>query len=165
MNNIEEILWNYIDGNCTADEQKAISDLIAGDEVYRIKYNELLSLNKAFAGMELDEPSMAFTYNVMETIRTEYAQKPLKAAINKRIIRGISIFFVLTIACLLVFTLANINLSGVSVPVNLSAGIKMPDIGKYITKPIIQGFLFFDLVLALYLFDTYLRRKNLSKQL
>jgi len=104
MNNIEEILWNYIDGNCTADEQKAISDLIAGDEAYRIKYNELLNLNKAFAGMELDEPPMAFTYNVMETIRTEYAQKPLKAAINKRIIRGISIFFVLTIVCLSVFT-------------------------------------------------------------
>jgi hypothetical protein len=164
MNNIEEILWNYIDGNCTADEQKAIGKLIAGDEVYRIKYNELLSLNKEFAGMELDEPPMAFTFNVMETIRTEYAQKPLKAAINKRIIRGISIFFVLTIACLLVFTLANVNLSGVSVPVISSAGIKMPDIGKYITKPVIEGFLFFDLVLALYFFDTYLRRKNLSKQ-
>jgi hypothetical protein len=164
MNNIEEILWNYIDGNCTADEQKAISNLIAGDEAYRIKYNELLSLNKAFAEMELDEPPMAFTYNVMETIRTEYAQKPLKAAINKRIIRGISIFFVVTLACLLVFTLANINLSGVSLPVVSSAGMKMPDIGKYITKPVIEGFLFFDLVLALYFFDTYLRRKNLSKQ-
>ena len=164
MNNIEEILWNYIDGNCTADEQRAIGDLIAGDEAYRIKYNELLSLNKAFAGMELDEPPMAFTYNVMETIRTEYAQKPLKAAINKRIIKGISIFFVLTIACLLVFTLANINLSGVSLPVVSSVGIRMPDIGKYITKPVIEGFLFFDLVLALYFFDTYLRRKNLSKQ-
>jgi hypothetical protein len=164
MNNIEEILWNYIDGNCTADEQKAISNLIAGDEAYRIKYNELLSLNKAFAEMEFDEPPMAFTYNVMETIRTEYAQKPLKAAINKRIIRGISIFFVLTIVCLLVFTLANISLSLGGAPVNLSAGIKIPDIGKYITKPVIEGFLFFDLVLALYLFDTYLRRKNLSKQ-
>jgi len=165
MNNMEEILWNYIDGNCTADEQKAISKLIASDEAYRIKYNELLNLNKTFAGMELDEPPMAFTYNVMETIRAEYAQKPLKAAINKRIIKGISIFFVFTIACLLVFTLANTNLSLGSLPVSPSAGIKMPDIGKYITKPVIEGFLFFDLVLALYLFDTYLRRKNLSKQL
>jgi len=164
MNNIEEILWNYIDGNCTADEQKAISDLIAGDEAYRIKYNELLNLNKAFAGMELDEPPMAFTYNVMETIRTEYAQKPLKAAINKRIIRGISIFFVLTIVCLLVFTLANISLPAGSVPISVPSGLKMPDIGRYITKPVIEGFLFFDLVLSLYLFDTYLRRKNLSKQ-
>jgi len=164
MNNIEEILWNYIDGNCTADEQKAISDLIAGDEAYRIKYNELLNLNKAFAGMELDEPPMAFTYNVMETIRTEYAQKPLKAAINKRIIRGISIFFVLTIVCLSVFTLANISLPAGSVPISVPSGLKMPDIGRYITKPVIEGFLFFDLVLSLYLFDTYLRRKNLSKQ-
>ena len=29
MNNIEEKLWSYIDGNCTPDEQKAISALIA----------------------------------------------------------------------------------------------------------------------------------------
>jgi len=79
----------------------------------------------------------------MENIRTEYAQKPLKAAINKRIIRGISVFFVVTIVCLLVFTLANINLSGVSLPVVSSVGIRMPDIGKYITKPVIEGFFVF----------------------
>ena len=164
MNNIEEILWNYIDGNCSADEQATISNLIAGNEAYRLKYQELLNFNKDFEELTLDEPSMAFTYNVMETIRTENAQKPLKAAINKRIIRGISIFFVFTIACLLVFTLTNIQLSGGSIPVSLTTGIKIPNIGNYISKPVIEGFLFFDLVLALYLFDTYLRKKNLSKQ-
>jgi len=87
MNTMEEILWNYIDGNCTADEQKIITSLIDRDEAYRAKYRELLSLNKEFSAIELDEPPMAFTYNVMEAIRTEHAQKPLKAAINKRIIK------------------------------------------------------------------------------
>ena len=29
MNNIEEQLWNYIDGSCAADERSAISKLIA----------------------------------------------------------------------------------------------------------------------------------------
>ena len=164
MNNIEETLWNYIDGNCSADEQKAISTLIARDEVYRLKYHDLLKLNKEFSAIELEEPSMAFTYNVIEAIRTEHAQKPLKAAINKRIIMGISIFFVLTIACLLVFTLANIRLPAESIPVNATAGLKIPDIGKYITKPIMEGFMFFDVLLALYLFDTFLRKKNLQKQ-
>ena len=160
MNNMEEILWNYIDGNCTPEEQKAVSKLIAQDEAYRLKYHELLKLNNEFAAMELDEPPMAFTYNVIEAIRTEEAQKPLKAAINKRIILGITIFFMLTISILLVYTLANIRLSGsLEIPVSL----KMPNISSYITKPLVQSFLFFDLVLGLYLTDTYLRKKRQQK--
>jgi len=164
MNNIEETLWNYIDGNCTPDEQKAITTLIAQDEAFRLRYHELLKLNKEFSAMEIDEPSMAFTYNVMEAIRAEHAEKPLKAAINKRIILGITIFFVLTILILLVYTLSNISLSGVSVSVKVPSGLKMPVIANYVTKPMIEGFLFFDVILALFLFDTFLRRKNLQKQ-
>jgi hypothetical protein len=75
--------------------------LLQQDEVYRKKYNELLQLNSEFAAMELDEPSMAFSYNVMETIRTEHAKQPLKAAVDKRIILGIASFFVLTLSVLL----------------------------------------------------------------
>jgi hypothetical protein len=164
MNNVEEKLWNYIDGNCTPGEQEAVSTLIAEDEAYRLKYQELLNLNISFSAMELDEPPMAFTYNVMEAIRTEHAQNPLKATINKRIIKGITLFFVITIAVLLVFTLTNIRLSGIGVPANVISAVKIPDIGKYTTKPVILGFLFFDLVLALYLFDNFLRRKNLQQQ-
>src|ERR1700733_7676515 len=102
MNNMEEKLWSYIDGLCTPEEQKAIGDLINTDAAVGSKYRELLKLNKEFAAMELDEPPMAFTYNVIEAIRTENAQVPLKAAINKRIIRGISIFFIATLAILLI---------------------------------------------------------------
>ncbi len=164
MNTIEETLWNYIDGNCTADEQKAISALIARDEVYRLKYNELLKLNNEFSAMELDEPSMAFTYNVIEGIRAEYAQKPLKATINKRIIMGITIFFVLTLIVLLAFTLSNIQLPATSIPANVISSVKIPDFGKYVTKPVIEGFVFFDVLLALFLFDTFLRRKNFQRE-
>src|SRR5271156_1008235 len=111
MNSIEEKIWNYIDGSCTPEEQKAIGLLIEQDEVYRRKYDELVQLNTEFAAIELDEPPMAFTYNVMETIRTEHAQQPLKAAINKRIIKGIGLFFIITISVILIFTLANIHWS------------------------------------------------------
>ncbi|HEY8780252.1 MAG TPA: hypothetical protein VIM16_01450 [Mucilaginibacter sp.] len=162
---MEEILWNYIDGNCTADEQKIITSLIDRDEAYRAKYRELLSLNKEFSAIELDEPPMAFTYNVMEAIRTEHAQKPLKAAINKRIIKAISIFFVLTIFVLLAFTLGSMHLSAGNNSFNVLSGLKMPDLTKYITKPVIFGFLFFDVVLALYLFDTFLRRSSSQREI
>ena len=162
MNDIEEKLWDYIDGSCTADEQNAIKLLIAGDEAFRLKYEELLMLNRQFSAMELDEPPMAFTYNVIEAIRTEQAQQPLKAAINKRIIWGIALFFILTLTVLLVYTIMNISWS----PRNVSTvNFKLPEIKNYLTRPVILGFLFFDVVLALFLLDNYLRKKTLSKQI
>jgi anti-sigma factor RsiW len=163
MNNMEEKLWMYIDGLCTPEEQKAISDLIDKDAAIGAKYRELLGFNRAFAAMELDEPPMAFTYNVMESIRTENAQVPLKAAINKRIIRGISIFFVVTLAALLILVFSSIKWSGIGLPASMTAHLKIPEINSDKTKMVVQVFVFFDVMLGLYLFDAYLRRKKGAK--
>jgi hypothetical protein len=163
MSSIEEKLWDYIDGSCTPDEHHAIGLLIKQDEVYHSKYLDLLKLNQEFAAMELDEPPMSLTYNVMETIRAEHAQKPLKATINSNIIKGISGFFVLTILVLLVFMLANVHLTaGNALP--QVTNFTMPDLSKYFTGPIAKGFLFFDVILGLFLLDTYLRKSSFSKQ-
>jgi len=166
MNNMEEILWNYIDGNCTPDEHKAITETIAKDEAYCLKYQELLNLNKEFMAMEIDEPPMAFTYNVIEAIRTENAQQPLKAAINNRIIMGIAAFFVLTILTLLGYALSHVSLAAaVSHPAPLASNLKVPNLNSFLSKPVIQVFFFFDVVLGLFLFDTYLRRKKVQKEI
>jgi hypothetical protein len=167
MNSIEEKLWNYIDGTCPPAEQEAIATLIEQDEVYRKKYNELLQLNMEFAAMEIEEPSMAFTYNVMETIRTEHAKQPLKAAIDKRIILGISAFFVLTLAALLIYALSSVNWSagsGFKMPDQLNVTqVKVTHISSYFTGPVVKGFLFFDVVMGLFLLDSYLRRKSITR--
>ena len=164
MNTIEEKLWNYIDGTCSNEERKAIDILIAQDEVYRRKYGELLALNQEFSKMELDEPSMAFTYNVMEAIRAEHAQQPLKAGINKGIIKGISGFFIVSIALLLILAISNVHTGSANISVHLPDSLRLPDIKNYLSKPVLEGFLFFDIVLGLFLFDAWLRRKNVSKQ-
>jgi anti-sigma factor RsiW len=165
MNSIEEILWNYIDGNCSADEQQAITELIAKDEAYRLKYQELMSFNKEFMAIEIDEPPMAFTYNVMEAIRTEHAQQPLKAAINNRIIMGIAAFFVLTIVALLGYALLHVSLTSASQTAAPVSNYKIPELKSFISKPVMQVFFFFDVVLGLFLFDTYLRRKKVQKEI
>ena len=162
MNNLEEKLWNYIDGTCTPDEQKSIGVLIAADEAVRLKYQELLKLNADFAVMELDEPPMAFTYNVIEAIRTEQAQVPLKATVNKKIISGITIFFGFTILASLVFTFMNISWPSISSSPAPALNIHMPNLSHYFTKPVIEGFIFFDVILAMFLADSYLRKKTLS---
>jgi hypothetical protein len=163
MNSMEEKLWDYIDGSCTEDEHKAITMLIEQDEVYRKKYKELLNMDQDFNLMELDEPSMAFTYKVIESIRAEHAQQPLKAAIDKHIILGISAFFIITIAALLIYVLGNVNWSSgsyVKVPEQLNTN----HINNFLTGPIIKGFLFFDVVLGLFFLDNFLRRQNVAKQ-
>jgi hypothetical protein len=164
MNNIEELLWDYIDGNCPAAEQKTVSALIETDEVYRLKYEELLKINREFSAMELDAPPMAFTYQVMEAIRAETAQKPLKTVINDKIMMSIVTFFAVTIMLLLVYTLININWSvAFSIPGNMP-GIKLQNLSAYITKPVKEGFLFTDLLLALFLTDHYFRKSILLKR-
>lgn len=167
MNSVEEKIWNYIDGNCSAEEQQAMDILIATDDVYKRKYHELSKLNIDFSCMmELDEPSMGFNYKVMETIRTENARQPLKATIDKRIIRGVAAFFVLSILALLVFAMANVGWTktGASHPMFQAMDIKMPQLGNYLNSTVLKVFILFDIVLALFLADGYLRKKLNNKQ-
>lgn len=162
MNTIEEKIWNYVDGTCTEAEKQAMARLIQEDEVYQRKYQEILAFNQELAAMELDEPSLGFTYKVMETIRAEEASKPLKAAIDLRIIKGIAAFFIITISVLVVYAMATAHWSsGGDVPIPVE--IKLPSLKNYFSGPAMQGFLFFDVVLALFLFDAYLRRRNSYK--
>lgn len=163
MNNTEEQLWSYIDGTCSTTEHQAITLLIEQNDNYRSRYNELLLLNAEFAAMELDEPPMAFTYKVMEGIRTEEARQPLKAAINQRIIYGIAGFFILTILALLAFALSNVQWSAVNNGIKIPEQININQVKNIFTGPLMQGFLFFDLVLGLYLLDDYLRKKQVLK--
>ena len=156
----EELLWAYIDGICTVDEKQAISIQIATDEAIRLKYMELLDLNNVINNMELEEPSMAFTYNVMESIRAQEAAKPLNTHINRKIILGISWFFILSIAILLVYTLSSVNWSFLSDSAGKTQEYKIPDFFAFISKPVKEGFLFFDLVLAMFLIDNFLRGKK-----
>jgi len=39
----------------------------------------------------------------------------------------------------------------------------MPNITTYFSKPVIEGFLFFDVVLGLFLFDSYLHKRKSLK--
>ncbi|MGN6396247.1 MAG: hypothetical protein ACTHMI_11825 [Mucilaginibacter sp.] len=168
MNTIEEKLWSYIDGTCTPEDMQNISRLIASDESVRLKYQELLAFDKEFAAMELDEPSMAFTYNVIEAIRTQEAMVPLKTRVNKRIILGIVLFFVISLTGFLVYALSQMDISSARVPdivSKVSVNVKLPQVNTHISKPLVEGFMFFDVVLGLYLFDKYLRRKNADQLL
>ncbi|HEY8896605.1 MAG TPA: zf-HC2 domain-containing protein, partial [Niastella sp.] len=101
--NMEERLWEYIDGACSEEERLFIEQLVATNAEWKAKYQELLELQDLLSHrLELDEPSLRFTMNVMESISKHYIAPAAKTYINKRIIRGIAAFFILSIIGLLI---------------------------------------------------------------
>lgn len=159
---VEQRIWNYIDDSCSPEEQKRIEDLIKTDPEYRNAYLELLEVNKLLTENNMEAPSMSFTRNVMEKIKTEPVPRSIKTLVDKRIINAITVFFLVSISAVLIFMLLQVDWRlqpegdwTVRLPeVQLSASAK-----DWITK----GFLFLDIVIALYGVD-FLLRKKLLKQ-
>jgi hypothetical protein len=162
MNEIEEQLWNYIDGFCTEEERKNISHLIQKDENYRKMYAELLALQQSITAIHLEEPSMGFTFKVMENIRAEQARVPLKTHINNRVIWGIVAFFIGTILLLLGYVFANTNWTAAN-SVQLPE-INLPMASSYLDPTVVKGFLFFDVILGLFFLDHYFRKWFFEKK-
>jgi len=158
MNAIEQQLWDYIDGNLDANQSKAIEQKINSDTEIKNQYEELLRLNLAFGNLELDEPSMSFTRNVMESVALEPAPVALKTKVNTSIVYGIGGFFMLTLLALLGFVLYKTDFKSSDFNWQPDADFKLD---KYITPTILYTFLFADLVLGLVFID-YLFRKKLA---
>jgi len=160
MNIIEQQLWDYIDGNLNETQRKNIEEKIETDVSVKLQYEELLSLNIAFSEMELDEPSMSFTRNVMENVALQPAPVSLKTKVDSRIIFSISAFFVLSILAILGYILYNTTFS-------------MPDFSKYfaininvdkiLTPTSIYIFFGIDLVLGLIFMDYIFRKRLVNK--
>jgi len=58
------------------------------------------------------------------------------------------------------------DISSAGVPAIVSkvtVSVKLPQVNTQFSKPMVEGFMFFDVILGLYLFDKYLRRKNSDK--
>lgn len=159
MNIIEQRIWDYLDGTCSSEERKAIETLIHTDPVYQAAYQEQKGLHESLSTLDLEEPSMAFTRNVMEMVKLE----PLPAAkslIDKRIIYGIAAFFLITITILLVVAFGEVNWSEPA-----SAAYQLPkiDFSKYLNSKFINLFFFADIVLGLYLLDSFFRKRLVSR--
>lgn len=153
----EEKLWNYIDGFCSPAEQDRIRLLIETEPEIRQKYNELRTLQADLDLLAPEEPSMAFTFKVMEKISAEKVIVPLKTRISKPLIYGIAGFFTLMIMLLLALAFANVNWH------NAAPAATLPQLNiavfTHVFSPlVIKAFLFCDMILALFFADHYFRK-------
>lgn len=156
MNAIEQQLWDYIDGNLHEAAKKAVEEKIESDSEIKSQYEDLLKLNSVFAGLDLDEPSMSFTRNVMESVASVPAPVALKTQVDKRIIYSIGGFFVVSLLALFGYVLYNSN---ISLPkFDFDANLNF-NLDKYITPTVLYSFLFVDLVIGLVFLDQFLRKR------
>lgn len=159
---MEEKIWGYIDGNSSKEEVAFVEQMIATDAAWRAKYGELKEINQLLkADMELEQPSMRFTMNVMDQLKGLQPAPATKQYINKAIIRTIATFFILTIAGFLVygFTLIDWSSSSASGGSYQLTSISF-DYKLFFSSTWVNIVLMLSVVMGLLYLDNYLRRSK-----
>ena len=161
--NMEDRLWDYIDGSGNAEEKNFVEELIATQEAWRSKYHELLEVHQLMnSSLELDAPSMRFSQNVMEEIAKYQITPATKTYINKKIIYGIGIFFVAMIAGMLIYGLGQVNWSdsGSSSDLLTKYNPGKIDFSKFFNNTYTTIFMMVNVVMGLMLLDMWLGKKR-----
>ena len=159
---MEERLWNYIDGMSEADERSAIDKLLQSNVEWQSKYRELLDIHQLLKQTELEEPSLRFTRNVMEGIARVQIAPATKNYINKKIINALGAFFVTMVIGFLIYGFAQVDWSAASsnnttiMPVDFG---KL-DFSKFFNNTYVNVFMMINIVLGLMLLDRYLTKKK-----
>jgi len=154
MTKQEEQLWNYIDGFCTLEERAEIEKKLGTNQSLADLYKQLLAVNEQLnTHLEIDEPSMSFTRNVMEQVQHEIAPVALKTKIDRRIIYAIGGFFAVMLIGILVYAFAT-----ATPDFTLKAPTVRFDLNIEISPAVLWTALFANAVLLLIYLDSYLRR-------
>ena len=159
QHNIEERLWNYIDGTAAAEEKTVIEKLLETDIAWKAKYHELLEVHQLVQSSELDAPSLRFSKNVMEEIAKLHIAPATKTYINKKIIWAISFFFIAIIAGFLIYGFGQMdwNTGGDNV---ISKNLNKLDFSKFFSNTWVNAFMMINIVLGLVFLDHFLSNKR-----
>ena len=163
-NNIDDRLWEFIDGQSSMEEKSAIEKLIETNKQWKEKYHELLELHQLVQSSTLEEPSLRFIKNVMEEIAKYQIAPAAKAYINNKIIWGIGIFFITLIIGFLIYGFGQVdwNANDNTLPIDISK----VNYGKFFNNTYVNVFMMINVVLGLMLLDRYLaaKKKKLQKE-
>lgn len=163
--NMEERIWDYIDGLCSAEEKTFVEELINTNLEWRKTYGELLEVHKAMdAALEPDQPSMRFTQNVMEEIARLRITPAASSYINKKVIWGIALFFLITMAGLLAYGFAQVNWHSTGDSSWLAVDMRKIEWNKIFNNNYTNVFMMMNVVLGLMLLDMQLGRKKKKLQ-
>ncbi|MGB5028328.1 MAG: hypothetical protein WBO38_07485 [Chitinophagaceae bacterium] len=163
--NIEERLWEFIDGHSSLEEKTVIERLLQTDVEWKAKYSELLEVNEMLQSSELEAPSMRFTKNVMEDIAKMHIAPATKSYINKRIIWGIGLFFMTMLVAILIYGFSQMDWNtGESSAI--TDKLSKIDYTKFFNNTWVNAFMMINVLLGLVLLDNYFsnKRKQFRKE-
>ena len=168
QHNIDDRLWDYIDGSCSQEEKGFVEELIATQREWRERYQSLLETHQLMQqSLDLDEPPLRFSQNVMEEIARYKIAPATKTYIDKRVIYGIGLFFMVMLAGFLIYGIGQINWSaGGGTTGNWWDKISSPKIEWRLlfNNTYLNIFMMVNVVLGLMLLDMYLTRKKKQPQ-
>lgn len=159
--NMEERLWNFIDGTADNAEKTVVEQLLQTDAAWKAKYKELIQVDEWMQSAELEMPSVRFTKNVMEEISRTQIAPATKKYINNRIIWGLGIFFITMLAGFLIYGFAQVNINS-GKPTAISKNLDKINFSHFFSNSWINAFMLVNVVIGLVLLDNFLsaRRKQ-----
>ena len=164
MDNQQEMelqLWEYIDGSLLDAERNAVEKLIADNSFWKQRYHELLDLHQSINLIELEQPSLRFTKNVMDEIARYQIAPATKKYINNKIIWGIALFFGTLIIGFLVYGISQINWSaGTDSQSTIGIDFTQVDYSRVFNNNFVNIFMMLNIVLGLMLLDRYLNNRK-----
>jgi len=163
--NIDTRLWAYIDGAVSTDEKSVIEKLLETNAEWKTKYRELLAVNDLLKSTELEQPSLRFTRNVMEEIARLHVAPATKNYLNKKIIWGIGIFFIVMLLGFIIYGFGQMSWTSGSES-NFSKKISQIDYRKFFNNTWMNVLMMINVVIGLVLLDNYFtsKRKKFGKE-
>jgi hypothetical protein len=163
---MEKLIWEYIDGHVSPSDKERITRHLAEDVDWQIKYKELKRIHVLLQKEELEMPSLRFTKNVMEEIAQFQVAPATKNYINKNVIRGITAFFLIMIGGLFIYFIGQMhwvdNPTGSLLPAYHIDANKL-NWGKLLNNTYVNIFIGINVILGLILIDKFMQgRKNAS---
>lgn len=150
---IEFLLWQYIDDQCNADEKAHVLHMLATNLIWKNKLEELQALHNVIAKQALPiQPSDVFTRQVMDKIT---AAPTAKRYFNPYIIRGIASFFIIVLTSLLIYAVCITDWHFIPHTNNFHTT-------KLITTDFINIMSFIAVIIGLLFVDTLFRRRKIA---
>ena len=91
----ETLLWKYIDGECSAEEQQQVEHMLDRDERLRQSFDLMQRMHEKLSEQSPDQPSMRFTKNLMEQLPQLYTSPSRQPLMSPAWIYGITAVLVL----------------------------------------------------------------------
>ncbi|HXB28685.1 MAG TPA: hypothetical protein VNW49_02645 [Puia sp.] len=163
---MEKLIWEYIDGLGDATLKADISKHIAEDPVWHNKYIELMNIHEMLQKEDLEMPSLRFTKNIMEEIAHLHVAPATKNYINKNVIRGFMAFFLVMIGGLFIYFIGQIhwssNSTGNLIPA-YSLNANKVNWSLLLNNTYVNIFIGINVMLGLILVDKYMQGKKNSR--